>query len=245
MAPCPIHALEISEQTYLILFITIQSIWTFIFVPSSIYYTIQLWKLSKSNILFISKRRPSMVILTVICINIYMIIFPLASSLPHHYHALDQFHNHEIEIIIGDTIYVIAYLVLFRVWLLYYDYQYEAHLLSVKWKRHILKQRDYKPWTLRHRWMGNTKIIISMLITCWVVACALVQFSIISIKQTNLWIYKYSVTKIYAIHICTSCGFYIQHRKRIYLDNERWHKLACIAYFCHISSGCHIHKLQN
>ena len=201
MVAYPINAMEISVQTYLIVFIAIQSIWTFILCPLSIYYTIQLWKLSKSNIFFISKRRPLIVYLVVIFINIYMIIFPITTSLPHHYHPLHDFHIHEIELILSDSLFLIAYIVLLRVWLLYYDYKYEAHLLSVQWKRHILRQRDYKPWTLRHRWMGNTKIIIIAIITIWIIACTLVELSSFLITYTNISIYASTECALICIYI--------------------------------------------
>ena len=47
-------------------------------------------------------------------------------------------------------------------------------IISYKWKRHILRQKDYQAWTLRHKWMGKCKFIVPAVIIFWIVNVAFI-----------------------------------------------------------------------
>eukprot|EP01084_Bolivina_argentea_P183775 317069_1 len=171
MTPLPLDFLEISDTTAIICFIVVQSIYTFIFTPVSVYYAYRLWKLRNNNISFITKRRPITVIFGVFLYNFFTVIARPLADLSLLY-TPDLYHIRALLIYI---IYLILFALLFRLWLLFYDYTASSQILSMKWKTHLLRTHNYIPWTLKYKWMGNTAMIFIIMISCWILTTIILQ----------------------------------------------------------------------
>lgn len=177
MAPFPLHSLEITDDTAFIIFCILQSIYTFILCPLSIYYTIKLWKLHKENVLFITKRRPHTVIFGICLFNFFPVIVRPFTDLPQIWQPAVKYYNFYIRLALTNIIHLFLFATISRLWLLYYDYKRCLQSLSIHWKKHILQQQNYIPWTLKYKFLGNTKIIHVVVITLWILAMFIIMLS--------------------------------------------------------------------
>ena len=117
--------------------------------------------------MFVIKRRPVLAVLSVIIFNFTPIIFAL-SLLPYHVEYLSALQEEWFQSELTIVFDLCVYLTLARVWLVFYDYKHSAQLLAFQWEKHILQNRVCKPWALRFKLLGNSKIIHSMAIFCWI-----------------------------------------------------------------------------
>lgn len=180
MSNIPTITIALSDSHALIIFSIIQCIYMFVLCPITIYYTNQLWKLHKDKVLFITKRRPQSVIFGIILLNFYPIIVRLITDFPQIYPPLSHLMvREEIRMTLVDVAHLILYFLFSRVWLLYYDYERNMHLIRIQWQNHIKIKRDgekYTPWTLKHKNLGNTTVMAVIVIISWLIAMVIVQF---------------------------------------------------------------------
>lgn len=177
MAIHPLEFLEINHDYAIRIFIVIQCIYTFILCPLSIYYTVQLWKLHKHKVSFITKRRPQTVIFGIFLFNFFPVIIRPLTDLPQIYPPFAKYYNLYIRIALINTIHLFMFAMLSRLWLLFYDYKKSTHSLSLQWKKHILNQKDRIPWTIKYKWLGNTKIIYCIAISIWILVMFIILLS--------------------------------------------------------------------
>ena len=133
-------------------------IWATVFTPISLYYARSLWILKQQNVIYVNKRHPKVVILSIILLNIYPTIIRPVQELCIIYYG-DTFTIWAIAL--ANSMQYCVGILCVRLWLLFYDYTYELHSLSLKWKSH-LSDSLHIPWTIRHRWLGNAKIIVAI-----------------------------------------------------------------------------------
>ena len=146
---------SISADNLQIALITLTIVWITIFTPISLYYARQLWILKQQNIIHITKRHPKVVLLSIILFNTWpTIIRPLTNFLQLYYPGVWA-------TMLANTISYFVGLLCVRFWLLFYDYTYELHSLSLKWKAKISDDLHI-PWTIRYKWLGNAKIIVAI-----------------------------------------------------------------------------------
>eukprot|EP01084_Bolivina_argentea_P200391 342673_1 len=151
-----------------------------VFLPIIIYHLHRFWKYRSKEI--IVKRRPKLVLVIVILTLIYILIFrswcafgdvlyPSLSNL----NDRPLYHNYTFSIFLSYFLHFIALLILIRSWFIYYDYQRNAQLLALEWKKllrynlEILEQNN-SIWTITcGPYLGNSQFII---------ACAIFLFFI-------------------------------------------------------------------
>ena len=177
MAPVPLDFMEINDQTAFFSICIIQLIYTIILMPISMYYAFELWKFNKSDIFIIKKRRVPIVLITVFIFNFYAIIVRLITDLPSVWSMAEVLNNFNVRIALVDFIHLIVSILCARLWLLYYDWKKGSHSLSRQWKKHILKQQDYIPWTVQKKWLGSNLIITLIVIVTWILTVIIIQFS--------------------------------------------------------------------
>eukprot|EP01083_Nonionella_stella_P239247 837552_1 len=105
----------------------------FIYLPIGFYFTLKFWKLRDQT--FIKKRRPVLVIISIVFIFLWMLgvrtvdiyggLFPIST---------DPFSRHLL-VLITDTGWLCVNAYVLRMWLLYYDYKKGVDLSSMRWKK--------------------------------------------------------------------------------------------------------------
>eukprot|EP01083_Nonionella_stella_P060401 157740_1 len=173
----PLHVFEISDHIALVSLLVIQSIYTFILFPLSMYYMMQLWKLHKKNVLFISKRRPQIVLFGILLFSLYPVIIRLLMDLPRVWNKASRFDDPYIRMGLGTVVCLFIYGIFARVWLLYYDYERNMAMFDTQWQTHLKKHSSHVPWALKYRNLGNTKIVFVMSIISWLLAIGSVQLT--------------------------------------------------------------------
>ena len=161
---------DISDGTAVFIFCIIQAIFLLILCPLSLYYTLAIWRLYKKEELFVVKRRPVLVVLDVIVFNLTPLVFALG-FLPKHISELNVFNESLMDAIheeLANFFDLCLFLTLARVWLLFYDYKHSAQTLSFQWEKHILQHRLRKPWALRFKFLGNARMIHSVVILLFI-----------------------------------------------------------------------------
>eukprot|EP01083_Nonionella_stella_P050740 134882_1 len=128
-----------------------------ILTPLSLLYIYRLWQLASCNISFFTKRHPKLIVITGTLCNIYPTVLRPIADLTRAHGVFDF--EHVLPRTIVNIIQWYMLLQYMRLWLLYYDYQYSLNTLSLKWKQQILKEETSLPWTHRHKWLGNVKIL--------------------------------------------------------------------------------------
>ena len=150
---------DISTSTLQTILIILTCIYIFILTPISLYHARKLWTLRNQNIVYITKRHPKVVITTIIFLNIWpTIIRPITNFGNLYYPGIWT-------IMVSNTVQYIMGFICVRMWLLYYDYTYELHALSRKWKAQLADNDPDKlhiPWSIRHKWLGSSKIITAI-----------------------------------------------------------------------------------
>lgn len=176
MSTAPDDHIHMTEELGTILLIIIQSIYTLILTPISIYYAHKFFKLSscKENIPFFSKRHPEVIIWTVFLFNMYPVIIRPISDFVSLWN-LSGFiyispHLELISHLLNNTNQLLAYAAVTRLWLLYYDYNHELQLLSMIWKQQIGKKQNI-PWTFRYKWLGSIKVLMII----WIIFCIVIM----------------------------------------------------------------------
>lgn len=137
--------------------IILTGVWMIIFTPISLCYARQLWRLKEQHIIYVTKRHPKVVILSIILFNIWpTIIRPLQEFGEIYYRGIWT-------VILGYSMHYFIGILCVRFWLLFYDYTYEIHSISIKWKSHLAVDDELQlPWTHRYKWLGNAKIIVAI-----------------------------------------------------------------------------------
>eukprot|EP01084_Bolivina_argentea_P067531 122967_1 len=154
----PDTLIGLEESIGIIVLIGLQSFYTLILTPLSIYYAYKFYKLSLENISFFIKRYPKIVIFTIIIYNFYpLIILPISCFL-----WILNFGNSNIQLIsliLTNTIQLLSYASLTRLWKLYFDYNHCLQSLSIEWKKQITKTQNQNPWTVKYKYLGSIKIL--------------------------------------------------------------------------------------
>ena len=135
--------------------IILTAIYVSIFTPISLFCAYQLWLLKDKNVPFVTKRHPKVVILTIILFIIYpMFVRPTAN-------LVEIYYSHNVIVLaMGNLTVYLPGIHCTRFWLLYYDYSYGVHSLSIKWKSKVSDQTI--PWTHKYKWLGNSKIVTAI-----------------------------------------------------------------------------------
>jgi len=187
--------ISLSDTTTIYLFCIIESIFLLIFCPLSLYFTLKIWHLSKREELFVIKRRPILVVVDVIIFNFTPLVFAL-SLLPSHIDALNVFAP-DVQTMVHEELAnffdLCVYLTLARVWLLFYDYKHSAQTLSYQWEKHIHCGVKKKPWALRFKPLGNSKIIHLVVIFCWITVDVVVAVGTLT-NRINAHIFHLAIT---------------------------------------------------
>eukprot|EP01084_Bolivina_argentea_P087681 158353_1 len=135
----------------------VTSIYLIILSPMSLYYGYSFWKFSKQNIAFFTKRHTSLVLVEVILLNVFIAIIRTSTDFLRLNQIIGKYGI--LSSLLLNLMQFYPVLILIRLWLLYYDYNYGLQTISIKWKSQITKQQKQLPWTLRYKWMGNLKIL--------------------------------------------------------------------------------------
>ena len=176
MAPVPLQFFEINDQTAFIILCICESVYTLILMPISLYYSMELWELYKADkFIYIKKRRVHIVLITVFILNFYAIIVRSFTDLPTVWVAINVLDNFNVRIALVDCIHLIVSILCARLWLIYYDWRKGVQSLSRQWKKHILKQDDYIPWTIKKKWLGSNKIICTIVFITWIPTLCVIQ----------------------------------------------------------------------
>eukprot|EP01083_Nonionella_stella_P014209 39945_1 len=135
-----------------------------ILTPLSLFYLYKFWQLASKNTPFFTKRHPTLVVICGMMPNTYPIILRPIADLTRAHGVLGL--ENALARLIANTLQWYFLLEYMRLWLLYYDYQYSLHTLALKWKQQILKEETNIPWTHRHRWLGNVKVLFLITAIC-------------------------------------------------------------------------------
>eukprot|EP01083_Nonionella_stella_P168976 571916_1 len=139
-----------------------------ILIPISCYHVRKLWLLRDDAVL--SKRYPKLVILIFIVAMIHMTLFrtiadltTIAPSL-----HLDSKTPH-IAIFLYNTRHICFSLLLYRIWLLYYDYTRGLHLISKQWQSHLIDLNDTDYWTLKYTFLSHRSRTLYWICFLWLI----------------------------------------------------------------------------
>jgi len=219
---------SLSDTTTIYLFCIIESIFILIFCPLSLYFTLKIWHLSKREELFVMKRRPLLVVVDVIIFNFTPLVFAL-SLLPTHIDALNVFPP-DIQTVVHEEMAnffdLCVYLTLARVWLLFYDYKHSAQTLKYQWEKHIHCGPEKKPWALRFKPLGNSKMIHLVVIFCWISVDVVVAVGTLT-NRINAHIFHLAITLPAQIAIVILSWAVRRHNDIFFLKQE----LMLIAFF--------------
>eukprot|EP01084_Bolivina_argentea_P292317 502507_1 len=182
---------DLTQETTKIILFSLTSICVFICTPLSMYFANQLWQLNKAKVPYITKRHPKIVICHVIAFNIYSTIIRPVSDLQDIYEPTEG-----VNYYIPQLAQFLLIFVCVRLWLLYYDYQYELQTLDEKWQVEITKQQYGNKWTKKYRWMGKPKIIT--LIAFTFASCVVAVIVILGPKYIG---YTQPVPALYVVFI--------------------------------------------
>eukprot|EP01084_Bolivina_argentea_P193351 331723_1 len=158
---------------------------TLIFTPLIIYYCVEFWRL-KHKIQTFEKRYPKYVIVCVGVIVCYVVIITTVADLPEILGMTINVNNEfwslyfrcNIDEVLYYTIHIIYIMVLIRAWFLYIDYTKNEHLITLSWQQQISQDNTFIPWTLRHKWMHNIKLICLLGAIYWILVVILVQIAL-------------------------------------------------------------------
>ena len=149
---------DFSDQETLIGVYILASVYILLWTPLNVYYTYQIWSLYKQNELFITKRRPMVVIVSSISFNIYgAIIRPIADYL----RATRTGSGFLLGVLI-QLIQIVLVFICIRLWLLFFDYKKQIYALNHQWKSTITHKEKVTSWTHTHRWLGNAKVVTAI-----------------------------------------------------------------------------------
>ena len=164
----PDETLHLTPRDGIIILLIVQSFYTIILTPLSIYHAYRFYTKSKEGdqdgkpIAFFANRHPRFVMVTIAIYNIYpLIVRPIADfTWLFHITGSDELSQPTLLMarLLTNSIQFVAWIAVARLWLLYYDYNHKVQLLSSKWKAKIQK-KDVEPWTLRYKWLGSEKIL--------------------------------------------------------------------------------------
>eukprot|EP01084_Bolivina_argentea_P093456 168071_1 len=166
------------QQIPMILFIVILTINFAIYLPIGAYFTWKFWTLR--NNIFIAKRRPLLVLISIIFIYAWL----LGARTIDVYDVVYQIEgNKYVLVLITDTGWLCVNAVVVRMWLLYFDYKRANHLSSLRWKMKI--DSTTTPWTLKHKYLSNLKYLMLVCLIQWLLL-QVVEIIGISIKNNGV-----------------------------------------------------------
>lgn len=123
----------------------------------------------------IKKRRPDLVLVIVILLLIYVLIFRSWTTFgdllyPNIASIEDRpfYHSYELAIFLSYFLHFIVLLIFIRCWFIYYDWQRNAQLLSLQWKKLLrynssIIKKNNSLWTLTCKpYLGNMQFLISV-----------------------------------------------------------------------------------
>ncbi len=149
--------------------LSLTCLYIFILTPISLYYTRKFWKLNQQNVPFITTRHAKVVMFSVICWNVYPTLIRSAIDLiqlKYHYITDDRHQWPFLLLLMLQSFQILISLICVRLWLLYYDYTHCVHTLNQKWKQTIINKTENDEisvyWTMKYKWLGNVKIIMSI-----------------------------------------------------------------------------------
>eukprot|EP01084_Bolivina_argentea_P184165 317680_1 len=130
--------------------------------PFILYYFYQFYKWR--NVDVVSKRRPQLVIAFSIfsLVNILFIrtYFAILSNLTYSGHSLGLLNDPRIRTPAIWFTQLTANLLLFRIWIVFYDWRRAVYLLQLKWSKQLLSNQD-QHWTIKYgNILGNDKLLI-------------------------------------------------------------------------------------
>ena len=149
-----------------IVLIAMSCVWTFIVTPLSLYYAWKFWQYHKQGVPFFCKRHPQLVIISVIGFNIFpALLRPIIEYTGCNFSSsrnCDSWPWYYIPL--GNTVQICIVFVVSRLWMLFYDYQHKLNTLNRKWKSEIIHQLQamQNDWTIRYKWAGNFRIVLSI-----------------------------------------------------------------------------------
>eukprot|EP01083_Nonionella_stella_P002650 7583_1 len=161
---------EINESTTRATLIALTTFYAMVLTPFTLYYARTLWLLNTRDTPFIHKRRPHVVLLSVLLLNLYTIgVRPTADFL----------------ILSGVQCSYLYYspfilpVITLRAWLSFFDYHRSLQTLSTKWATQINDEchTTHVPWTTRYKWMGKVKtlfiptLIVYIILQTLIIVC--------------------------------------------------------------------------
>eukprot|EP01084_Bolivina_argentea_P243986 408852_1 len=151
---------QLGKQTDRILSAVVIGINILIYLPIGLYFSWQFFRLR--NDIFMYKRRPILVVITIVFVYIWMLIARTINI----YHALENIATNPIILgIITDSGWLCVNICVLRLWLLFYDYKRGVHLSSMRWKTII--DSTTTPWTIKYKHFADIKYLILFALAQW------------------------------------------------------------------------------
>ena len=166
---------DLSIATSFIILSVLTGIYAFILTPIELYYCRLFWRLNKQRIPYFSKRHPKLVLFGTLLINLYPLLFRPISDYMQINDIIHDFHPFIFFATNMTQLYAILHFI--RLWLLYFDFNHELNLLSMKWKSLFLHSETITPWTIKYKWLGNMKYLAIFGIISGIIVMSIVTFS--------------------------------------------------------------------
>ena len=69
-----------------------------------------------------------------------------------------------LQFTIAELVQILPTVICIRLWMVYYDYMLDVQTLASKWKTAITHKEKTR-WAIRHRWLGDLKVVIAIGLT--------------------------------------------------------------------------------
>lgn len=137
-----------------------------LYLPIGVYFTRRFWIFRQQTM--ISKRRPLLVVMTVILIYFWMLISRTIDIFEDILKLIPRTHGTRVAVhTFVDTGWICVALYAIRMWLLFYDYKRAEHLSQMRWRTKI--DSTTVPWTIQYKSLSNLVYLISFAIIHWLI----------------------------------------------------------------------------
>ena len=152
--------MSLDQHTASILAVIVISINFGIYLPVGAYCSLKFWRLRHDTL--IAKRRPALVLASIVAIYIWMLAARTQYVLDT---LLGSTASPYLSLLLVDVGWLCVNTVLLRMWLLWFDYQRATHLSAMRWRSQL--NAAQLPWTVQLKRLANVRCLLALALSHW------------------------------------------------------------------------------